>query len=67
MRTEDYDRRAAECRAFAQTSRDEDERAQMLIMANTLQQLALRRKNTKRGATVRRHPAQRAGETAKIW
>jgi hypothetical protein len=67
MGKEDYYRRAAECRAFARTSRDEDERTQMLIMANTLQQLAIQRENRKRDAPLRLRPGQRADESAKTW
>jgi hypothetical protein len=42
---EDYRRRATECLAFAENSRDEEERGQMLIMANILQRLAVKREN----------------------
>jgi hypothetical protein len=45
MRKADYNRRAAECLAFAKTSRDEDERTQMLLMATRLRQLAIQRQN----------------------
>jgi hypothetical protein len=37
-----YERRAAECRAFAKNARDEEERHQLLAMANTLESLALK-------------------------
>jgi hypothetical protein len=43
MSKQDYRRRAMECLAFAKISRDEEERSQMLIMANTLQRLAAER------------------------
>jgi hypothetical protein len=36
-----YRRRADECFAFARSARDEQERAQLLIMANTLKRIAL--------------------------
>lgn len=42
-RLEDYRRRATECLAFAKIARDEEERTQMLIMANTLNRLAVER------------------------
>jgi hypothetical protein len=37
---EQYRRRANECFAFAKNARNEEERMQMLIMANTLVRLA---------------------------
>ena len=40
---EQYRRRANECVAFAQRARNTEERMQLLIMANTLQRLALDR------------------------
>ena len=36
-----YQRRATECRAFAKNARDEEERHQLLMMAETLESLAL--------------------------
>jgi hypothetical protein len=39
----DYRRRAKECLAFADISRDEEERSQMLIMASVLWRLAVER------------------------
>jgi hypothetical protein len=50
-RLEDYRRRATECLAFAKISRDEEERSQLLIMASTLQRLAVERE---------KRPAKRA-------
>ena len=43
MHTEDegYRRRAIECLAFAAKTRDDEERAQLLIMAHNLKRLAL--------------------------
>jgi hypothetical protein len=35
-----YRRRADECLAFARNARNEEERSQLLIMANTLERLA---------------------------
>jgi hypothetical protein len=43
MGKEHYNLRAAECLAFARTSRNEEERKQMLLMATTLEQLAVQR------------------------
>jgi hypothetical protein len=37
---EQYRRRADECFAFARNARNEEERSQLLIMANTLERLA---------------------------
>ena len=38
-----YRRRSRECLAFAKTARNEDERMQLLIMASTLERLAVDR------------------------
>lgn len=40
---EQYRRRANECFAFAKSARNEEERMQLLIMANTLKRLAFDR------------------------
>jgi hypothetical protein len=40
---EQYRRRSRECLAFANSARNEEERMQLLIMANTLERLALAR------------------------
>jgi hypothetical protein len=40
---EQYRRRANECFAFAKSARNEEERLQLLIMANTLERLAVDR------------------------
>jgi len=37
-----YHRRATECLSFASNARNEEERSQLLIMARTLEQLALK-------------------------
>jgi hypothetical protein len=42
-KAEPYRRRAIECLAFARNARTDEERRQMLIMANTLERLALDR------------------------
>jgi hypothetical protein len=44
---EDYGRRAVECFAFAKNACHEEERTQLLIMANTLQRLAVEREKKK--------------------
>jgi hypothetical protein len=40
---ENYRKRAVECVAFARNARTDDERKQLLTMANTLRRLALER------------------------
>jgi hypothetical protein len=40
---EGYFRRAVECLAFAETARDPEERAQLLVMANNLRRIAMDR------------------------
>jgi len=40
---EGYFRRAEECFAFAETARDAEERAQLLVMANNLLRIAIDR------------------------
>jgi hypothetical protein len=57
---EQYRRRANECFAFAKSARNEEERMQLLIMANTLERLALAREQkavfaAKDRSVTRRH------------
>jgi hypothetical protein len=40
---EGYFRRAVECLAFAKSARDEEERVQLLVMANNLRRIAIDR------------------------
>jgi len=56
---EGYFRRAEQCFAFAETARDPEERAQLLVMANNLTRIAIDR--SQRDATLpkrERRPAK---------
>ena len=55
---EGYFRRAEECRAFAETARDAEERVQLLVMANNLRSIALDR--SRRAVML---PKRERGET----
>jgi hypothetical protein len=58
MSKQDYRRRARECLNFARISRDEEERSQMLIMASTLQRLAIERET--KAAKTQKKDSQRS-------
>jgi hypothetical protein len=56
---EQYRRRANECFAFAKSARNEEERMQLLIMANTLERLALAREQKAVFAAIDRSVTRR--------